>query len=318
MTAVATQAQHADAAPTYDLPPPKGHVLRSLAGDRAALAGLAIVTLLVLSALFAPVLAPHDPNAVDVTRRFAAPSREFPLGTDNLGRDVLSRLLYGGRLSIGATLVATFAVSCIGILVGMVAGYALGVADAVCSRLIEVLLALPPFLLALAVTGVLGPGLRNVVLSVVLVWWAGYARLVRGFVMAETGRGYVEAARAIGAPSRRVLARHVLPNIMAPLVVLTTLDMGAVLLGLSSLSFLGLGVRPPTAEWGSMLAEGKTYLGPAPNMMLYPGIAIFLMVLGFNLLGDGLRDALDPRTRQRAGGRWRWGRQRRRGRHRPA
>ncbi|MBW3555724.1 MAG: ABC transporter permease [Actinobacteria bacterium] len=277
---------------------PKGRVVRLLLSDRTAVAGLVLVSSLAVAALLAPVLAPHDPNAVDVLRRFAPPSREFPLGTDHLGRDVLSRLLFGARLSIGATLVATFGISVIGIVMGMLAGYLVGPVDTVISRLVEILLALPSFLLALAVTGVLGPGLGNVTLAITAVWWASYARIVRGVVMVETSRAYVEAARAIGASGARIVCRHVLPNIVAPVVVLTTLDLGAVLLGLSGLSFLGLGVKPPTAEWGAMLAEGRVYLGPAPNMMLFPGAAIFLMVLGFNLVGDGLRDLLDPRTRR--------------------
>jgi len=286
-----------DAGTPEALPAPKGHLARHLLRDRTALVGLVLVSLLSLGAVLAPVLAPHDPNAVDVVNRFARPSLDFPLGTDHLGRDVLSRLLHGARLSIGATLVATLGITVIGITMGMLAGYLVGPVDTVVSRIIEVLLALPANLLALAVTGVLGPGLRNVTIAITAVWWAGYARIVRGFVLAETGRSYVEAARALGASGGRIMTRHVLPNILAPVVVLTTLDLGAVLLGLSSLSFLGLGVKLPTAEWGAMLAEGRVYLGRAPNMMLFPGAAIFLMVLGFNLLGDGLRDALDPRTR---------------------
>ncbi len=293
----AVSAEMAVVAPEA-LAAPKGRVVRLFFSDRTAVAGLVLVSSLALAALLAPVLAPHEPNAVDVLRRFEPPSTEFPLGTDHLGRDVLSRLLFGARLSIGATLVATFGISVIGVVMGMLAGYLVGAVDTVISRMVEILLALPPFLLALAVTGVLGPGLGNVTLAVTAVWWASYARIVRGVVLAETSRAYVDAARAIGASSARIMCRHVLPNIVAPIVVLTTLDLGAVLLGLSGLSFLGLGVKPPTAEWGAMLAEGRTYLGPAPNMMLFPGAAIFLMVLGFNLLGDGLRDLLDPRTRR--------------------
>jgi peptide/nickel transport system permease protein len=298
MTAVRTRDAATDVVASEALPAPKGHVVAHLLRDRSALAGLGLVSLLGLGALLAPVLAPHDPNAVDVVRRFSPPSAEFPLGTDHLGRDVLSRLLHGGRLSIGATVVATAGISTIGVVLGLLAGYLVGAVDTVVSRIIEILLALPAYLLALAVTGVLGPGLVNLTIAITAVWWASYARLVRGFVLAETGRAYVEAARALGASGTRIAVRHVLPNILAPVVVLTTLDLGAVLLGLSSLSFLGLGVQPPTAEWGAMLSEGRVYLGPAPNMMLFPGAAIFVMVLGFNLVGDGLRDALDPRTRQ--------------------
>ncbi len=303
MTSVETiSAELAFTAPEV-LAAPKGRMVRLLLADRTAVAGLVVVSSLALAAVLAPVLAPHDPDAVDVLRRFQPPSTEFPLGTDHLGRDVLSRLLYGARLSIGATLVATFGISVIGVVMGMLAGYLLGAVDTLISRVVEILLALPPFLLALAVTGVLGPGLGNLTLAITAVWWASYARIVRAVVLAETSRAYVDAARAIGASSGRIMCRHVLPNIVAPIVVLTTLDLGAVLLGLSGLSFLGLGVKPPTAEWGAMLAEGRVYLGPAPNMMLFPGAAIFLMVLGFNLLGDGLRDLLDPRTRGHVPGR---------------
>lgn len=277
---------------------PRGYLLRGLLRDRTALLGFVMVVFMVLAAVFAPVLAPHDPNAADVARRFASPSADFPLGTDHLGRDVLSRLLMGARLSIGSTVLAAVGISVLGLFFGMAAGYFGGLIDALISRIVDVLLAFPTFLLALALTGVLGPGLRNLMVAVVAAWWAGYARIVRGAVIAEREKPYVEAARALGASNIRILRQQVLPNIIAPVVVLTTLDMGAILLGLSALSFLGLGVEPPTAEWGAMLSEGRAYLGPAPNMMLFPGAAIFLIVLGFNLLGDGLRDVLDPRTRQ--------------------
>lgn len=281
--------------------PPRARRVQLVAGlarDPTTLVGLVLISTLTAAALLAPVLAPHDPDAVDVVRRFAAPSAEFPLGTDHLGRDVLSRLLFGARVSIGATLFVTFWISLIGVVLGMVAGYFGGLLDTCISRVIDVLLALPPFLLALAVTGVLGPGLGNLILAITLVWWASYARVVRGVVIAERSKAYVEAAQAHGTSHARILWRHLLPNIAGPVVVLTTLDLGAVLLGLSGLSFLGLGVKPPTPEWGAMLSEGKTYVGLAPNMMLFPGAAIFLMVLGFNLVGDGLRDMLDPRTRR--------------------
>ncbi len=235
---------------------------------------------------------------MDVARKFLPPSGEFPLGTDHLGRDVFARIVYGARLSIGTTLVASVAISLLGVLVGLAAGWFGGLTDTLISRVVDILLAFPTFLLALAVTAILGPGLRNVLIAIILAWWASYARIVRSAVLAERDKPYIEAARAVGSPSGRILTRHLLPNIVAPIVVLTTLDLGAVLLSLSGFSFLGLGVKPPAAEWGSMLSEGRTYLSRAPNMMLFPGAAIFLMVLGFNLLGDGLRDVLDPRTRR--------------------
>jgi peptide/nickel transport system permease protein len=272
-------------------------VVRSLLHDRTAVLGLAIVSLLVFGAVFAPLLAHHDPDHVDVLRKFLPPSRSFPLGTDNLGRDVFARLLFGGRVSIGTAVLAGLAIGAIGTAVGLVAGYMGGVVDGLIGRILDVLLSFPSFLLAMAVLGLVGPGLKNLIISVIAVSWAQYGRIVRGTVLVERERDYVEAARAAGASTMRVMRRHVLPNIVAPVIVLITLDMGIVLLQISGLSFLGLGVKPPTAEWGAMLSEGRNYLDQAPQMMTFPGAAIFLLVLGLNLLGDGLRDALDPRTR---------------------
>jgi ABC-type dipeptide/oligopeptide/nickel transport system permease subunit len=272
-------------------------VWRSLLRDRTAVLGLVLLTTLVGAGVFASWLAPHDPNAVDVVQRFASPSRHHLLGTDHLGRDVLSRVLFGARLSIGSAVLAGLSVGTVGLVMGMAAGYFGGAVDTVISRVLDVILAFPLFLLALAITGILGPGLRNIILSLVVASWAQYARIVRGAVLAEKNKTYVEAARAAGASSGRILLRHVLPNIVAPVIVWTTLDTGILLLAVSSLSFLGLGVKPPAAEWGAMLSEGRSYLDHAPQMMFFPGAAIFLTVLGLNLLGDGLRDALDPRTR---------------------
>jgi peptide/nickel transport system permease protein len=272
---------------------------RVLLRDRTAVFGLGVVALLSLAAVLAPLLAPHNPNAVDVVNKLAAPSLDHPLGTDHLGRDNLSRLLFGARLTIGTAVVASAAVAGIGIVLGVLAGYFGGVVDAVISRVIDILLAFPTFLVALAVTGALGPGLGHVAISLIVVWWARYARIVRSAVIAERAKPYVEAARAVGTPRSRTVVSHVLPNIIAPVVVLTTLDTGDLLLGISALSFLGLGVQPPAAEWGAMLSEARTYLSSDPLLMLWPGLALFLMVLGFNLLGDGLRDVLDPRTRRR-------------------
>ena len=265
--------------------------------DRTAVIGLVLVATLTLAAILAPALSPHDPDAVDVARKFASPSREFPLGTDHLGRDVLSRLLYGARLSIGSTLAAVLAISVIGVVAGLIIGWFGGLVDTLFGRLVDMFLAFPTFLLALAVTALLGPGLMNVMVAIVLAWWPIYARIVRSAVLSERSKPYIEAASATGSSSFRIVRRHLLPNIVGPVVVLTTLDLGSVMLAISGLSFLGLGVKPPAAEWGSMLSEGRTYLSRAPNMMFFPGMAIFLIVLGFNLLGDGLRDVLDPRTR---------------------
>jgi ABC-type dipeptide/oligopeptide/nickel transport system permease subunit len=211
---------------------------------------------------------------------------------------VYARILFGARLSIGSALVAGLGTAVVGLILGMVAGYFGGVIDTLVSRIVDILLSFPLLLLALVITGVLGPGLRNIIISLVVASWATYARIVRGAVLAEKNKAYVEAARSSGASHFRVLFRHIFPNIVAPVIVWTTLDTGVMLLAVSSLSFLGLGVRPPAAEWGAMLADGRSYLDHAPQMMFFPGAAIFLTVLGLNLLGDGLRDALDPRTRK--------------------
>ncbi|TQM11110.1 nickel transporter permease [Pseudonocardia kunmingensis] len=272
---------------------------RAMVRDRTAVLGLVLIVSLVGAAALAGVLAPHDPDAVDVARKFAPPSATYPLGTDNLGRDLLSRLLFGARLLIGTAVAAGLSTALIGLVVGMVTAFYGGLLDTVLSRVVDIVLAFPLFLLALAITGVLGPGLGNLMVAVVAVAWASYARVVRSAVLAEREKPYVEAARAAGASDLGLLTRHLLPNIVAPIVVLTTLDIGVMLLAISGLSFLGLGVEPPAAEWGAMLSEGRNYLDRAPYLMLYPGLAIFLLVLGFNLLGDGLRDALDPRARRR-------------------
>lgn len=266
--------------------------------DRSAVVGLAVVLVLATAAVLAPLLAAHDPNTQQVADRLAGPSQNHPLGTDELGRDVFSRLLFGARVSIGTTALAAAGIALVGLTLGSLAGFFGGVVDTVVGRTIDVLLAFPTFLLALGVTGTVGPGLRNLTVAVVAVWWAGYARVVRAAVLQEREQPYVEAARSIGATQRRVLVRHVLPNVIGPVVVLTTLDLGAIMLGLSAFSFLGLGVQQPTAEWGAMLAGAKTYLGSTPLLMIWPGLAIFAAALAFNLVGDGLRDAFDPRAQQ--------------------
>jgi ABC-type dipeptide/oligopeptide/nickel transport system permease subunit len=276
-----------------------GRILRRLLRDKAAMVGLVLVVIVGLAALLAPLLAPHDPNAVDVANRFAPRSGDYPLGTDHLGRDMLSRLLYGARLSMGSTLIATFGIAFVGLLLGMLAGWWGGIVDGIISRIIDLVQALPPLLLPLAITAILGTGLRNIVIAIVISGWASYARIVRSAVLAERAKPYVESARAAGAPTTRIFGRHLLPNILGPVLVMTTLELGIILLALSGLSFLGLGVKPPAAEWGAMLSEGRTYLSRAPSMMVIPGAAIFALVLAFNLVGDGLRDFLDPRSRQR-------------------
>lgn len=272
---------------------------RLLLRDRTAVLGLAILTVFVLAALLAPALAPHDPTAVFPVDRFEPPSAEHPLGTDHIGRDTLSRLLFGARKSLGAALVAAAVVAVVGVTIGIAAGYLGGLVDSVVGRIIDMLLALPNLLFALVIVGALGPSLRNVLVAVVAVWWAGYARIVRGVTLSERQKSYVEAAQALGASRWRIAWRHMLPNVVGPIVVLTTIDMGQILLAVSALAFLGFAGDAAVAEWGAMLAEAQTYMRRAPELMVYPGTAIFLAVLGFNLLGDGLRDLLDPRISHR-------------------
>jgi peptide/nickel transport system permease protein len=259
------------------------------------MAGLVIVATLLLLAVAAPWIPVPGPNEQDVANRYASPSGEHLLGTDNLGRDELSRLLNGARTSLVVSMVVGVLVLVIGVAVGTFAGFVGGFVDGLVMRLVDVLLAFPSLLLALAVTGVLGPGLLHLAAAMVVVWWAGYARFVRGLVLSLRERSYVESARALGMTERRVAVRHVLPQVLPPVVVLATLQSGRLLLALSGLSFLGLGAQPPTPEWGAMLSDAQNYLANAPQLMVYPGIAITVSALGFNLLGDGLRDILDPK-----------------------
>ncbi|MGI9076795.1 MAG: nickel transporter permease [Gemmatimonadaceae bacterium] len=268
---------------------------------RSILIGLGIVALFILAAVAAPLLTPHDPAAIDAARRLEGSSFQHPLGTDNLGRDLLSRLLYGSRWSLGTVAVATALIMSIGVTVGVVAGFFGGIIDKLLMRVVDVLLAVPSLLLALAIAGTLGPGSRNVMAAMVFVWWASYARVVRGLVLALRERRFIEAARSLGASERYMVLRHILPNVISPVIVLATVEMGELILALSGLSFLGLGAQPPTPEWGSMLNDGRPFFLTAPQLMIYPGLAISLLVIGFNVLGDGLRDELDPRLRPYGG-----------------
>ena len=281
-----------------DLVGPVHRPVRTLLRDPLAASGLAIVVILGLAAVFAPLLAPHDPTVVDATGRLAGSTRDHPLGTDELGRDVLSRLLFGARWSLGIACLATAVVTVVGIAVGLLAGFYGGLLDNILMRIVDVLLAFPPLLLYLAVVGTLGPGIRNVFLALIAISWAQYARVVRGLVVSARRRDYVAAAVALGASGRRLMLRHILPNVVSPVVVLASLQVGSVILALAALGFFGLGAQPPTPEWGTMINQSRLFLQSEPTLMAYPGLAISLAVLGFNLLGDGLRDALDPRSRK--------------------
>jgi peptide/nickel transport system permease protein len=275
---------------------PHRPLLRRLLDDRLAAIGLAIVVFFVLAAIFAPLLAPHDPSTVNATDKLAGSSWEHPMGTDELGRDTLSRILFGARWSLGAAAVACVIVMTIGVLVGTIAGYYGGWIDTVLMRVVDVLLAFPSLILYLAIVGTLGVGLRNVMIALVSISWVSYARVVRGLVVVLRERGYVRASRALGARDGRLMWHHILPNVIPPVVVLASLQIGGLILALAALGFFGLGVTPPTPEWGSMINQSRLFLQTSPALMIWPGLAISLTVIGFNLLGDGLRDVLDPRV----------------------
>ncbi|MEO6444037.1 MAG: nickel transporter permease [Gemmatimonadaceae bacterium] len=269
---------------------------------RSTVVGTVIVVALGVVALLAPWIAPHDPTLVDAARGFAAPSTSHWLGTDNLGRDLLSRLIFGARWSLGLVLVATLLIMSLGIAVGVVAGYLGGIVDDVLMRIVDTILSVPSLLLGLAIVGTLGPGLGSVMIGLASIWWVGYARVVRGVVLSLRSRDFVDAARALGATDTRIVLRHILPGILPAVAVLASLEMGELVLAISGLSFLGLGAQPPTPEWGAMLNDGRNFFFTAPQLMLYPGLVISVAVLGFNLLGDGLRDALDPADASRLEG----------------
>ena len=273
-------------------------LLGRLVRDRTVVAGALIVGFVVAAAVAAPFVAPHDPAKVDARAILAPPSGEHWLGTDNLGRDVFSRLVYGARWSLGAAAVAAAAIVLIGVTVGLIAGYAGGLVDEVLMRLVDVLLAFPSLVLALAIVGMLGPSLRNVMIGMVAVWWVDYARVIRGLTVGVREREFVASAHCAGASAAHVVVRHVLPNVIPSVIVLATLELGGLMLAISGLSFLGLGAQPPTPEWGTMLNDGRPFFQRAPQLMLYPGLAITLVVVGCNLIGDGLRDALDPRLKR--------------------
>ena len=273
--------------------------LRQFLRDPGAVLGLVVVAAVALAAALAPALPLPDPTEVNLQERLLAPSPQAPLGADHLGRDLLSRLIYGARATLGFASVALVIIMSIALVVGGVSGYYGGWLDTALMGLVDLLLAFPSLILGIAVAGILGPSLMNVMIAVASVWWAGYARVIRGMVLSARRREYVEAARAIGASDLRIMVYHIARNILGPFVVLATLDMGWIILGIAGLNFLGLGAQPPTPEWGAMLNDSRPYLQTAPRLLLWPGVSIFLLVLGFNLLGDGLRDALDPTTHRR-------------------
>jgi peptide/nickel transport system permease protein len=271
---------------------------RLLRSNFAFSAGAVLTLVIVVAALAAPVLAPFDPSEQDTSRRLEGPSREHLLGLDDLGRDVFSRILFGARVSLRVGFSVVIFASIVGVILGAIAGYFGGKIDTLIMRACDILLAFPGILLAIALVAVLGPSLNNVVIALATIGWVGYARLVRGQVLKVREMEFVTAARAIGAQPSRIIFRHVLPNVINPVIVMATLGLAGAILSEASLSFLGLGVQPPTPSWGAMLTAGRRYIGLANHLAIFPGAAIMLAVMGLNFLGDGLIDALDPKYRK--------------------
>lgn len=270
---------------------------RRLVRRRAALVALAVIVLLILAAIFAPLLSPHDPIKQSWTLVRKPPSWAHWFGTDEVGRDVLTRILYGARASLSAGVISVGIALAVGVPLGLAAGYLGGWTDALLSRLTDAMLAVPFLILAIALAAFLGPSLTNAMIAIGITATPIFLRLTRGQVLAVRAEDYIEAARAVGASHWRIAFRHILPNVMPPLLVQVTLTVATAVIAEASLSFLGLGQQPPSPSWGSMLNAAQRFLTNAPWMAVFPGIAIFITVLSFNLLGDGLRDALDPRAK---------------------
>jgi peptide/nickel transport system permease protein len=273
-------------------------LFRHLWKDPLGLIGMAILLLLSFLALAAPFLAPYSVGAQDLSQRFAAPTLLHPLGLDELGRDILSRLMFGARISLFLSCVVVSFSALVGLTIGTVAGFVGGWMDDLVMRGIDILMAFPGILLAISLVAVLGPGLGNLVLALCLIVWVGYARLARAQILRAREMEYVLSARAAGARSERILLLHLIPNISGPIIIQATVGMAGVILAEAGLSFLGLGLPPPSPSWGSMLRSGSQHLFDAPHLIVYPGVAIMLAVLSFNFLGDSIRDWLDPKLQK--------------------
>ena len=274
-------------------------VMRHLLRNRGAVIGLVIIGTFVLAAAFAPYLATHNPLETSLGTRLTAPGGEHWLGSDELGRDLFSRMLYGGRISLNIGVISVVIGVAIGVPIGSISGYYGGKLDIITQRFIDIMIAFPGILLAIVVVAVLGVGVRNVMIATGIASVPVYARLVRGSVLSVKEQSYVKAARAAGISDAAIIFRHVLPNCLAPVIVQSTFQIATAILWAAGLSFLGLGAQAPMPEWGRILSQGRGYMRTAPHLTTIPGTAILLMVLGFNLLGDGLRDALDPKSRAR-------------------
>ena len=269
--------------------------LQRLRRNRGALTGLVILTVIVLASAFAPLLTPFDPSAITPQDRWLAPSPQHPFGTDNFGRDIFARVLHGGRVSLPMGLIAVVIAIALGLMGGLLAGYYGGWVDGIIMRCVDVMLAFPGLLLALVIIATLGPGLVTAMIAIGIASVPTFIRVVRAGVLSAREKEFVDAARALGVPDGHILVRHLLPNIVSPVIVLATLGVASAIISGAALSFLGLGAKPPTPEWGAMLSESRSYLRVAPWTTTFPGLAIVVTALAINLIGDGLRDALDPR-----------------------
>jgi len=271
--------------------------IRLLLGNRSAILGLIVIAFVIIVAIFAPYIAPYGPNDQNLLKRLSAPNQEHLLGTDGLGRDILSRIIYGSRISLSVGAISVGVGVLVAIPLGLLAGYGGGLLDDIIMRIVDVMLSFPSILLALVVISILGPGLFNVMIAIGIWSIPLFTRMVRGEVLSTKEEVYIEAARSIGRSKFTIAIRHILPNCFAPIMVLATLRFASAILSAAALSFLGLGAQPPTADWGRMLSQGRQYLRTAWWFSTFPGLAIMFTVLGFNLLGDGLRDSFDPRMR---------------------
>ena len=264
--------------------------------NKTAVGTVSLVLIVALMGIFAPVIAPHDPYATDILNKFAHFSKEYPLGTDNLGRCILSRMVYGIRPTLGLAVLTMLGTIGLGALMGLLAGYFRGITEELIMRVVDVMLSFPSQIMVFAVVALLGINVQNVILANVFIKWAWYARMIRTGVMQYRDRNFVQFSRCVGTPERFILFKHLVPSIAADLAVLSSLDVGWAIINISTLSFLGLGVQPPMAEWGSMMSGGRSMIQTYPWVVLSPGIAIFISVVIFNLLGDTVRDYLDPKN----------------------
>ena len=276
-------------------------MMREFSKNRMALAGLAFIAIMLIFAIFAPFIAPYDPSRIDTKNILSGPSKEHIFGTDTLGRDIFSRIIYGSRVSLSIGFIALGIAVLIGVFFGSIAGYYGGRIDSLIMRFVDIMLCFPTFFLILAVIAVLEPSIFNIMVVIGATGWMGVARLIRAEFLSLKERDYVVAARVMGASDSWIILRHLIPNAIAPVLVSATLGVGGAILVESSLSFLGIGVQPPTPSWGNILMDGKSTLGVAWWLTIFPGIFILLTVLAYNLLGEGLRDLLEPRLKERSG-----------------